>query len=1594
MPIEDKMDLLLKQMQLMAQGAGQAGGAMANMSEDLQSVKDATKDLAAAYDKLHKAQKTQVKDTSDIEKEIEGLRGDYVKALQVQARFKQSMSEANKEVRLLMESYKRFGERLKDTGEAMGRIAGVGIGLGASFGAQAIGLRKVIDSVKSYNENLFKIDRTQQVFGRGVGNLNEAFRVVAKQTTLSKVQFLQFSQTMMEGYKGIRPSINAMAEFASVLSKQFNPTAEEAIRVGKQFLDVYSKFPAAGEAIKEAMELASKGPLTGAEQKKLQGYKSMIVSLKLQGKISEEQANTFMQGTTKTTKKQQSQIDLNRKITKSAASVEDAMLEVGKQSEGALKLAATATTLLYTGLQNVAGAAAMATAAMAAMNAQVSIKSAMQTIGYASGGGGAGGVAAAAAGSALLPGAQRTNQMQQNMGKKPGLFSGMFGRSGGASAGSGGGGKGVSGGGGKFAGFGGGAAPIILISGVMSGASAYSENKDKGAGVAAGAAAARGGGAMAGAGLGAVLGTAVGPAGTMIGGMLGGMIGDKIGRMLEEKIAPKTEEIKDANEEINDELFKQNAAYEKEVANNRYILETSEQIAESTKKRLDMMIQLGVSLKEQGGLLKQQLSDYASQVNAANQVLGNVQRIVSTISKESGVEWMPDASLSNLQNAEKAIQAMSAAASKINVKAAGTKDETERSKLLAEEVILRGDIKVIQDAINASYAAEKGYVDASVASGNAAAKQQEEMNSVYTERLATQRQLMETSQFGFGASVAMLQEQVDLEFKLMKAQQDRIKENRKAAMAAGGLTEQQAMQLESAKDYNEAWNMITKSFGKTGKEAKALVGISQDMQKSQSETMKHQQKIYELTKEMREGYLDAMTEMSTNLGEFTAIVGTLETGFTQMMDVVKDVEGSEVLNTMRGGVRVGRDSASYGARQQAAGVMTPQGPVFRGKQKEELLNQDVFGYGETRTAFDAMQRGETSESPVAGTAVSDAAKYATESLLDENSTLRPEIMKGSVGDGVLDGLRKFMNGGGSLYINPAVSSGVPLGGELGFDPNKGQNIVGTAARVTRTPQGRSALAPAGNVPSNAGFMQLPDAVKKVFEQNGQRAIEGGDGSDKLVTEYKKSTDRLVKTEVRVSEKQMKAYASYFGRNPKMLQKLFGENADAARQISSFVKQQKKDREAKVTESKEWRKHIKPRWTETREQAMGGGDGIARIGSTPRGVVGIGRTPKGVRGMTGVAPGALRRYKQTGRLSSLYATPSSVVKPSAKSEPAFSFRASPSGPSKEDLERSAEEKARLAAAAKKEDERKALESESKEMAKKIVEAQNPSLPVQHGAGTRSMMSQYVNSPEQIIEGGIGSGGPRINAPVMPGELKNRMKQDRLKASDAEDHRRIMNREKSIKKAQTIQDEISMSKSRAGQYGENVIRKKYEAELFEAEHGKEIDEYGKMKKLAMGKQVALDSGEMATEYSPESMEAMVKRDEQKEKMESMIAKRKDLSYYLDPSDVEKQISDYEKEAKREDSVLAPKSAKKVKAEAQAAKSAQSAKPSTDLNAAQKQELMSGDRSVASGDQLIDSAIGAGGGGAGGEIKVVVFLAAGLDAKIENATSVVAEIQRATG
>ena len=521
------------------------------------------------------------------------------------------------------------------------------------------------------------------------------------------------------------------------------------------------------------------------------------------------------------------------------------------------------------------------------------------------------------------------------------------------------------------------------------------------------------------------------------------------------------------------------------------IVEASEKYGMTNEKALDSSIAMAKSIADAAG-------------PAAEQAVG----LIEAAFKDAKIDFKID---KNKDLSEQVLQAQKAL--EINQKLiASDKDREQITGAigLASEAI--GNIKKKQGAV----------ADALYKKDEMIQRQSETYNAKYEARLNTERELMEKAQFGMGASVAMLQKQVDLQYKLIQVNQKTISNERSRLGTIKGMTPEIVKQLESATSAGEAQEIVEKNTEATGHQLMYVGEYWGKFQDNSKKVMDSQSKIYELTKEVREGYLDAVREMSSGAGEFEKIIGTQDTGVSQLMDTVdKFTKGG--LNSMKLGGKQSQELTAGGVGTEVAGRMTMGGATFMGGAAQTEENKRLFGYQDSQETYRKMQSGEKAGSTVGGAmgAGEDAKNirpYEEEFKLNKDSTVAAIIeANGRLnGRNMMQGINKGIPAGGNFAKgeNTSAASGLALGGALAAAGGAAGAAAGRATpRVQASSKGerldfdkfqQERAQQQGGTSVNAAMVDNRSAAEKKWGLTATNGRVGGAGQTQGQTEAVKA----------------------------------------------------------------------------------------------------------------------------------------------------------------------------------------------------------------------------------------------------------------------------------------------------------------------------------------------------------------------------------------------------------------------------------------------------------------------------------------------------------
>lgn len=744
--------------------------------------------------------------------------------------------------------------------------------LGSAFGIQSITFSDLVKTSLDYRKAMLEASRSQNIFGRGAGDISQALQDVTKNTTMSKMQFLSLANAMMKTYVGIKPSMTEMANILGTWGEQMGGDYEKA----QLLFNMQAKFPPLFSKMKEGLQLISsitdKSSATekAARDSALKGIRAQIVSYGMLADISSSEMQDALQAITPLTEleKEYNKAILDRqKLAQKAGDLQLQYAEKLKPVQDSLLTAAT-------GVMDVLGKFPDVTVAVAGTALVMGGLSTAITLGTTA-------MAAFGATSAVATG---------------GL--------------------------------------TLVIGGaiyeIMKLVNSNKEAKETAAKIAN---------------------------------------EQKIIALHQETINSLTSEQRDQYNKLNEASKNSLLSKEQEETRQKEILEIIKTgggaVAKLKAEYDEILITVGgyqkaiaattANLKitsditeEFGGVAKDALGSLIdmSQIDfslSMTQFESSLKLVAQKIKDLSGGKINLDVS-GGFEEQSKALQG---ALSKIKDLKVGTK---EYADLMATIKPALEDQKDVSEKHANILRTKYSLVDADI-------RQQEKLTTLAESRLDAERRLMESAQFGLGASVDMMQKQVDLSYKMRDGYIQQLKATREIAKSEGKVNDEELKRIESADTILEAQKMANDLVKRTGGNALALTSHWERYQKTTKSILDQQQKIYDLTKDIREGYLDAIREMAVGAGEFEKIIGMQETGVTQLMKAVKDVTGEAKLNTMALGGTQGQQQTSQGVGTDISGQYTIGGIQFN-RGGEDQRNRRIYKYQSYKEQAEAAMRGE------------------------------------------------------------------------------------------------------------------------------------------------------------------------------------------------------------------------------------------------------------------------------------------------------------------------------------------------------------------------------------------------------------------------------------------------------------------------------------------------------------------------------------------------------------------------------------------------------------------------------------------------------------
>jgi len=853
-----------------------------------------------------------------------------------------AMEQAQRQIKAGAMGYREYGSAIAGAAKGAKTMMGQALKVGSAFGATAITLDKLVKVTSKYHMSMFQLSRSQQTVGRGMKDSAAALKHVKDNTVLSKNEFLDLANSAMATFVGIRPTNMEMAKMAEMMQNQFGPSAEIVKKSFEELLEVQKVFPAMYEDIQRAMKLVQEGRKEEAKQ-----IRDNLILRAMGTDDLKRFIPLIAKSTTAVTEAQKKETEFNEKLAKTSQSVQDSQLAMGLSAEKAMLMAASATEKFYGWLEKIPGITWKISAAFAGLDIASTLKMAYQPVRLLAMG---------------LTGLGTRGA--KGLGKLPGLFTKATVKAKALSAAVGG------------------------IGGALSIAGA----------------------ALAGAALGTAIDKAFGAS-----DWVGEYWGKRTSRKFEKGLKEDMQGWKGTYGKAFDDMFSAMggggegessakahaigvAAVRKiqkgltadvvkaQIAQNQMtsaVKETTSSIAdaamESDKLRLNMEARLNIesqikdalgsqiSALEELGIVdgKIMLSRHKElqTMYAEMEKYGNsLRELFEAPLQEMGVVVDFDV----INKAATAQEKMSLFAKStatqyeklrdIQAQATDPKEQEEAGK--KAEALAGIRYKVLENS-NKMLSQSR---DIALDTRNISEKQwktEEKFSGMYEQRLDTQRRLMEAAQFGLGASVEMMQKQVDLSYHMVQTSKQADENYKSMLQTQKGVSKEAIQAVQSAKSHADAVQIAGRFYKKETQQYRELITYASEHQNIMKTIMDHQLKIYELTKDIREGYLDSMREMSINAREFDKVIGTQELGVSQLMKTVHQATGEWKLNTMALGGFMEAGAASQASRQQVTGqyLMGGGGLQFQGGAAQEARNLDIYRYGDYANRFEQLQQG-------------------------------------------------------------------------------------------------------------------------------------------------------------------------------------------------------------------------------------------------------------------------------------------------------------------------------------------------------------------------------------------------------------------------------------------------------------------------------------------------------------------------------------------------------------------------------------------------------------------------------------------------------------
>jgi len=876
-------------------------------------VSSATTSLQSHSKALKNAQNDLFDATGKTTGELKKAKDAYTVLMKKEMAYKAELSKLDKVVKKQYNSTQDLSKAYGTIKKSISGTIGSVAKLATALGISGISLNSIVKTGMEYRQSLLAVSRAQQVAGKGASDLTAVLNGVTKQTSLAKVEFISFAKEAQSGFVGLKPSMENIVLMAETIGKQIGPGLDQARESFSKLKTVQSGIPGMYDQIAEGAAIVKKvreGTSTASEEQHLASLKNTVLTYSSIKGISQEAMETQLQLLTPLVGKQNEYIDV---------------LTAQQQAQAAMK---NATVELYATMEPLITGVAKQMTKVVNIILRYRESAIAVAVGFA-----AWKVIAPMVGAISV--AIRFAKLSQdkfNASVKANPYVAI-------------------------------ASLVIAAITLMAAGIGYLYSRQRKANEEA-----------------AKYRKLQEQTGKMTADRNRLLTdqkkiyddiwkaGKKEGQSLEERATLHKEGMAAAKKKT-DSAGKLIINFNKVKATMEAELGIIEDITGSLKTQVAISEEFGlVNEKALKGMI-QNAKEYSVEIDKG--LKSKIDIIKSQLGNDS-----PDIELNLsgnvLEQAQQTIDALNK--QKISLEPDSSATDKEKEASLKKSEGIRAKVAFLQTMINKSVTAEGAQTKANLGYVMANVKQQEKFTSAYENRLNIERQLMESAQFGLGASVEMMQKQVDLAEQLAQTYRKADEQLANQLVSKGKANEMDIEALKNAKTQGEAEDYIKNTMKKEGQVAQELSNFAFKHQEISGKILQQQKKIYDLTKNVREGYLDSIREMASGAGEFSKIIGTQEMGVTQLMSGVKKVTGLAKLNTMAlGGLQEKVLTASGIGTQVGYKYGTGGLENSRSKDEEAGMLGRIYNYKKSTDEAKKAMKGENTGAKV-GTAVAASEK--------------------------------------------------------------------------------------------------------------------------------------------------------------------------------------------------------------------------------------------------------------------------------------------------------------------------------------------------------------------------------------------------------------------------------------------------------------------------------------------------------------------------------------------------------------------------------------------------------------------------------------------